>query len=85
MQISYKLLLHAQFDGLPVLKSFTFQGGVNSGEEKKNIWPCLGSKGVDTPVECDFWLRVAVQVGLVAQMRCEFLMHQTAVTLVIYG
>jgi len=79
------LLLRAQFDGLPVLKSFTFQGGVNLGEEEKSIWPCLGSKGVDTPLECGFRLRVAAKVGLVAQVRCgEFLMHQTAVTLVIY-
>jgi len=60
---------------------FTFRGGVNSGEEEKSIWPCQGSEGVDTP----FWLRVAAQVGLVAQVCCEFLMHQTAITLVIYG
>ena len=80
-----ELLLRAQFDGLPVLKSFTFQGGGNSGEEEKSIWPCLGSKGVNTPVEYGFWLRVA-QVGLVAQARCdEFFMHQTAVIFAIYG
>ena len=45
--------------------------------------PHLGSMGVDKSVECGVWLKVAAQVGLVAQVRCdEFLMHQTAVILV---
>jgi hypothetical protein len=38
---------------------------------EKSIWPCLGSKGVDAPVECGVWLRTAAQVGLVEQVHCD--------------
>lgn len=39
--------------------------------------PCVGITGVDTPVECDGWLKIAVQTGLSAPLRCrdEFATH----------
>lgn len=48
--------------------------------------PCLESTGVDAPVECGVWLKIAVQVEPSAPVHChdEFAMQQTTIFLVIY-
>ena len=39
--------------------------------------PCLGSTGVDGPVECGIWPKIAAQIGPRVPLLCrdEFAMH----------
>lgn len=32
---------------------------------------CVGSTGIDAPVECGVWLKISAQVGPSAPMRCS--------------
>jgi hypothetical protein len=42
---------------------------------------CLESTGVDGPVECGVWPKIAAQLGLSVPLLCrdEFAMHHTAI------